>query len=136
MKAAQNRHQKDTQNQDFEVKKVAISLENKALLAAIEALQSTLQNKDSSIVQKDLTIVQKDLTIVQKDLTIAQKEEKIEAMAAQIAQLQRIVFGQKRERFQYPNNQLCLPLEIETEVTVVIEEAIAKKNSGNYHRSS
>ena len=120
MKAAQNRHQKDTQNQDFEAKKVALSLENKALLAAIKVLQSTLQNKD-------LTIVEKDLTIVEKDLTIAQKEEKIEAMAAQIAQLQRIVFGQKRERFQYPNNQLCLPLEIEAEVTAVIEEAIAKK---------
>jgi transposase len=51
----------------------------------------------------------------------------MEAMAAQIAQLQRMLFGQKRERFQYPNNQLCLPLEIEAEAMAVIEEAIAKK---------
>lgn len=53
---------------------------------------------------------------------IADKDEKIDAMAARIAQLERLLFGQKRERFEYPDTQLPLPFLIDVELADKLEK--------------
>ncbi len=46
-----------------------------------------------------------------KEKIIAQKQEKIDHLQLQVAQLQRMLFGQKRERFQTDSSQLPLPFD-------------------------
>ena len=48
-------------------------------------------------------------------------------MAARIAQLERILFGQKRERFEHPSNQLTLPFELDTKLAEIQEEQLQEK---------
>lgn len=79
------------------------------------------------IAEYEKTIARKEETIARKEESIAQKEEAIKSLKALVAQLQRMQFGQKRERFEHPNNQLCLPFEIEPEVLAVVEVAIEEK---------
>ena len=58
-------------------------------------------------------LVNQETVIAEQETVIAEALEKMDAMAATIAKYQRMLFGQKRERFEYPNNQLSLPFEIE-----------------------
>ena len=74
-----------------------------------------------------MTISEKDIAIAEKDKSIAVRDEKIDAQAAEIGRLQRLLYGQLRERFQYPNNQLSLPFGIDPEVAKAIEEALEEK---------
>ena len=74
-----------------------------------------------------MTISEKDIAIAEKDKTISVRDEKIDAQAAEIGRLQRLLYGQLRERFQYPNNQLSLPFGIDPEVAKAIEEALEEK---------
>lgn len=77
-------------------------------------------------------LVNQETVIAEQETVIAEALEKMDAMAATIAKYQRMLFGQKRERFEYPNNQLSLPFEIEPEVLAVIEEAVAEKIEVSY----
>lgn len=43
-----------------------------------------------------------------------------------------MLFGQKRERFEFPNNQIAIPFEIEPQVLAVIEEAVTEKIEVTY----
>lgn len=72
-------------------------------------------------------IDQRDTIIAKKEKEIAKYLEKVESLEALIAQYQRMQFGQKRERFEYPNNQLQLPFEIDPEVAQIVEEALEEK---------
>jgi plasmid maintenance system killer protein len=51
-------------------------------------------------------LVNQETVIAEQETVIAEALEKMDAMAATIAKYQRMLFGQKRERFEYPNNQL------------------------------
>ncbi|MDZ7935134.1 MAG: IS66 family transposase [Emticicia sp.] len=90
------------------------------------------------IAQKEETIAQKEETIAQKEETIAQYKEDTDSLKATIAKYERMLFGQKRERFEYPNNQLSLPFEIEPQVLAVVEEAIEtkRKKLGEHERKT
>lgn len=50
------------------------------------------------------------LLLSKEKKAVQQKEEQVTYLKAQVAQLQRMLFGQKRERFE-PPNQLLLPFE-------------------------
>ena len=91
-----------------------------ALLRERESVQEQLQNKEK---------------------IIAQKQEKIDHLQLQVAQLQRMLFGQKRERFQADSSQLPLPFETtqqqlnqQQEELVEKIEYVRKKQSASAHK--
>lgn len=67
----------------------------------------TIQQKESRIAQKEIEIAEKETEIAEKAAEIAEKkaeirEKQIEIMVnkAEIEKLRRMLFGQKRERFE------------------------------------
>ena len=77
-----------------------------ALLQERESVQEQLQNKEK---------------------IIAQKQEKIDHLQLQVAQLQRMLFGQKRERFQADSSQLPLPFETSQQKEEKQQEELVEK---------
>ncbi|MEX0680602.1 MAG: IS66 family transposase zinc-finger binding domain-containing protein, partial [Balneolales bacterium] len=63
--------------------------------------------------QKDRLRLEK--TAVEKDREIARQQHQMERKDELIAQFQRMLFGQKRERFEAPENQIPLPFEADPE---------------------
>lgn len=72
---------------------------------------------------------QKDQDIAKKDQDIAKKVQDIAYYKDQIAKLQRMLFGQKRERFEAnpDGHQMTLPFEAEPEVIAQKEEEVKQK---------
>ena len=86
-----------------------------------ELLKKRIEQHENLLSEKDIIIAKKDTAISEKDLTISEKE-------ALIAKLNRMLFGQKRERFEHPDSQqLSLPFEIEPEVQAILEEKLEEK---------
>ncbi len=80
-----------------------------------------LSKKDSEISLKDSEISLKNTVILQKESEILQKDQRI-------AWLERMIFGQKRERFtSSPEGQLSLPFDVDTKEIEVIVELIQKE---------
>ena len=75
-----------------------------------------------SLVEKQETVLsEKETIITEKEADIAVKKERI-------AYLERLVFGQKREKFETPNrNQLILPFELDAETEQQIQAFIKEK---------
>lgn len=75
--------------------------------------------------------------LAEKEQIIAQQEQKINALSFQLAQLQRMIFGAKSERYisYSDSNQLALGIELsseqasEQEQVIVIDEHERKKNT-------
>lgn len=61
------------------------------------------------VISKQEAIGQREETIQKQEQTIEEKERDIFYYKAQIAQFQRMLFGQKRERFEGQGNQPPLP---------------------------
>jgi len=75
--------------------------------------------KENELLKKRLE--QQGEIIVKNEATISEKD-------ALIAKLSRMLFGQKRERFEHPDSQqLTLPFGIEPEVKAAIEEKLEAK---------
>jgi transposase len=77
----------------------------------------------------------------QREVSIVQKQEKIDYLQLQVVQLQRMLFGQKRERFQSDSSQLPLPFEnpqeqVEKQQEDLLEkiEYVRKKQSSSAHK--
>lgn len=87
---------------------------------------------------KDRELESKDKTIESKDKTIESKDQHIEKLEGIIAKFQRVLFGQKRERFE-STDQLSLPFDPTTEQQQAIEQELTekveyiRKKSGSSH---
>lgn len=68
----------------------------------------------------------RDRDLVSKDLVIVSKDQKIEKLEGLLAKFQRMLFGQKRERFESPG-QLSLPFEPMAEQEAQQSEALVEK---------
>ena len=68
-----------------------------------------IQRKDHRRLEK--TTVEKDRKVAELDRRIAEQQHQLERKDELIAQFQRMLFGQKRERFEAPDNQIPLPFE-------------------------
>src|SRR5690606_27900869 len=84
-------------------------------------LLALLQKKENSIRKKEDSIQKATdrLAKTEKDLAIKEKKyiQKIADLEFQLAQYKRLVFGQKRERFETADhNQLSLPFELDPEI--------------------
>jgi transposase len=69
------------------------------------------------------------LTVESKEKVIAEKQGQVDYLKAQVEQYKRMVFGQKRERFEADNNQLPLPFEPTPEQEQQQEEQLVEKIS-------
>lgn len=80
------------------------------------------------VASLELLVQKQDKVISEKQAEIEQKQNEIEQKQALIAYLQRMVYGQKREKFiTPPDGQLPLPFEIDTETQKQIQELVAVK---------
>ena len=102
-------------------------LSKQELIALLQEQKRAFQQQQALLHQKDLTIHQKDLALHRQDTTIAQKQEKVDYLQLQVAQLQRMLFGQKRERFLSDSSQLPLPFETPQEQALQQEEKLVEK---------
>jgi transposase len=66
-------------------------------------------------------------TILKKDDNLAKTQEEVFYLKAQIEQYKRMLFGQKRERFEGDNSQLPLPFAQSQEQIQHIEELVEEK---------
>lgn len=98
--------------------------ENSALKEELSQVRDLLQKKDDLLSKKDNLLSKKD------DL-LSKKESDIERYKAEIARLRRMIFGQKRERFQVSDpGQLTLPFEFEDkEIEVEVEKIQQQKEA-------
>jgi transposase len=69
-------------------------------------------------------LISQGQAIEQKDETIQEYKKQIANYQELVAQLQRMLFGQKRERFEAENKQEPLPVEVKKEVEEQQEEAL------------
>lgn len=93
-------------------------------------MPSELQLKDFQDRVRALeSLVQKqEIDLLKKDGQIKSLQNEINQKQALIAYLQRMVYGQKREKFiAPPDGQLPLPFEIDTEAQKQIEDLVAAK---------
>jgi transposase len=87
-------------------------------------------NKDDIITKKDAVIAEKEAKIAESKITIAEKEAVISEKEARIAYLERMIFGQKSEKYIHqPEEQLRLEFggEFTKEEIEDIEEIINRK---------
>lgn len=64
--------------------------------------------------------------LTQRERELESKDQRIEKLEGILAKFQRMLFGQKRERFESPD-QLSLPFELPTEVQQSLQEELTQK---------
>ena len=85
-------------------------------------------------IQQEEPPFKKEKVISEQDAKISEKEGIIAETRALIARLQRMLFGQKRERFESPTNQLDIFQEISSEKQERLEQQAAEKIEVTYQR--
>jgi hypothetical protein len=86
------------------------------------------------VIKQEKSISEKDAKISEKDTKISEKDAKISEQDYLIARLQRMLFPQKRERFESPINQLDIFQEIPAEKQAELEGQIIEKIEVTYQR--
>lgn len=86
------------------------------------------------VIQQEESIFKKEKVISEKDAKISEKEGIISEKDYLIARLQRMLFGQKRERFESPTNQLDIFQEISSEKQEGLMQQAAEKIEVTYQR--
>lgn len=85
-------------------------------------------NKDKDIVKRDKDIVKRDKDIIKRDKDILNKEDNIERLNIIVANLQRMLFGSKKERFINENkDQLALSFEEFASKEALVDETPVKE---------
>ena len=109
------------------------NLSKQELLALLTKAQKTISVQDKTISKQDKLLVKlekKEVILEGKTSKLEDKssklEERIEELQRQVELLRRMQFGQKRERFEDPN-QMALPLNISPEVLAEQEEIIKEE---------
>ena len=121
-------------------KQELIALLNKER-AAVSTAENTSKKQGEILLQKEDQIQQLERSISRFESTISEKQDQVLYLKAQVAQLQRMLFGQKRERFEADNPQLSLPFEAapqqeEKQQEEVVEkiEYVRKKQKTSAHK--
>jgi transposase len=94
-----------------------------ALAQRVALLEAAIAQKDIVITQKEHLLQEKDFLLIEKETSISNLSASLEAEKFKYAQLQRMIFGSKRERFVSPYTAEQLRLEFEPK-TIEIEEAV------------
>ncbi|MDM1352616.1 IS66 family transposase, partial [Myroides marinus] len=110
-----------------------IDLENlskQELLALLTKAQKTISKQDKAIVKQEKYTCLKASKLETKNLLLKEQITKLEQekqeLEYRVKQLQRMKFGQSRERFEDPN-QTQLPLDVEQAVLEEQEEVIKQE---------
>jgi hypothetical protein len=70
-----------------------------ALVQRVALLEAAIAQKDNLLQEKEVVITQKELQLEEKKSAISTLTAELEAEKFKYAQLQRMIFGSKRERF-------------------------------------
>lgn len=118
-----------------------------AIIASLEAklalLEGVLAEKDSILSAKEAILAEKDSNLTAMNTTVAVRDADIQKLTAlneklkfQVEQLQRMIYGSKRERFVPVMNaeQLTLQFTPQTEEVKEVIEAEQEKIRVNYER--
>src|SRR5690554_6924284 len=98
------------------------------LIDQLLLLKKSNQKKDKVILSKDKIILNKDKDIVKRDKDIANKEDNIDRLNIIVANLQRMLFGSKKERFINENkDQLALSFEEFASQEALVDETPVKE---------
>jgi transposase len=104
---------------------VNLNLENSSKSELIALIKS----KDIRINNQGIQIDNQEIQIDNQEIIISESQSKINYLKFQIKELQRLVFGTKRERFEAVNNpfQAVLPFDVEenTTITETVKEKIS-----------
>jgi transposase len=73
--------------------------------------QQELQEKEKAVQEYQDTVSKHQGTISKHERTITEKQDQVDYLKAQVEQYKRMLFGQKKERFEAEANQLSLPFE-------------------------
>jgi transposase len=92
-------------------------------IKTLSKMDSEIQKKESENQKKESEIQKKESEIQKKESEIQKRETKIKELSEYIAWINRMVFGQKRERFTAtPEGQLTLPFDVDqAQVTQAVE---------------
>jgi transposase len=101
------------------------ALENLSKLELITLIMS----KEQAMESQGQVLKSKEENIQKQEQVIEQKQADIAYYKAQIAQLQRMLFGQKRERFESESKQIPLPFELEEQQLKQQEEQLSENIS-------
>lgn len=102
-------------------------LTKQELIALLEKERQSVRHHEEHLDKAHEIIAGKEGVITEKEGLIAQKEEQVAYLKAQVEQYKRMLFGQKRERFDADNNQLSLPFEITQEQEKQQEEHLTEQ---------
>ncbi len=114
MKQAQNKQLTEQQNELRELKKL-------------------LMQKDQQIKENEKKINKQELIINKQEVIISKKEDEISRLTYFLEQLKRMIFGQKSERFENPDQLELFPQEVldakKKELIEEVEVIIKKRKS-------
>ena len=116
------------------MEKALENLTKQELIALLESEREAIFRHRKRVIilgseraEKDRIIAQKLEEIDKKDKEIAKKHNENLYLKQQVAQLKRMLFGQKRERFEGDPNQQSLPFEVDAAQEKQQEEQIKQK---------
>ena len=96
-------------------------------------LQNELKELKKVLAKQDQQIKKLESSVLQKDDKINKQEDEITRLAYLVEQLKRMIFGQKSERFENPDQLELFPKEVleekEQELIEEVEVAIKKRKS-------
>lgn len=92
-----------------------------------QELITLLEREREAVRHKDELLRHQDEVIRKKEKYLSQKQDEADYLKAQVEQYRRMLFGQKRERFERDSNQLLLPFEATVEQQAQQEEHILEK---------
>jgi transposase len=92
----------------------------------LEKQGQALEEQSQVLKSQEKDIQNQGQIIEEKNQVIEQNQADIAYYQAQIAKLQRMLFGQKRERFEVDSKQLSLPFELEEQQEKQLEEQLGE----------
>ena len=92
-----------------------------------QELLALLQKERAAVSTAENTSKKHEQLLLQKEKFLQQKEDEVLYLKAQVAQLQRMLFGQKRERFEGDNAQLSLPFQADPQQQAQQQQEVVEK---------
>ena len=92
-----------------------------------QELMALLQKERAAVSTVENTSKSQEQLLLQKQKALQQKEDQVLYLKAQVAQLQRMLFGQKREGFEGDNQQLPLPFQADPQQEEKQQEELLEK---------
>lgn len=109
------------------MQKALEELSKQQLVALVERQQKAIREQHQSIREKEKSILEKEQSICKYEGTISQQQDQVAYLKLQVEQYRRMLFGQKRERFEAGAGQLALPFEASPEQEAQQEGVLTEK---------